>query len=119
MDEIFQPPFGRPLEEKERLEHLDPFLARRVEARPWELRAAQWRAWALAEMAFEGDVHVSLVGRPGHESFRGLLYFTVPFKDLADHQDREGLFMSWVREDPILTRVPLVFIFEPNPLPVP
>ncbi len=115
MDEVFQPPRGGPFPDPESTEYVDPFLARRVEARPWELRSAQWRAWALAEVAFGRNVEVSLVGRPGHSSFRGLLYLTVPFRDLVDHKRRESLFLSWAGQDLILSRVPLVFVFEPNP----
>jgi len=103
----------------ESTEHLDPFLARRIEARPWELRSAQWTAWVLAEIAFGEGIKVSLVGRPGYPDFRGLLYLSVPFRDLADHNTRQSLFLNWAGRDPVLSRVPLVYVFEPNPVPVP
>ena len=119
MDEIFQPRWGGSLPEPEPTEHLDPFLARRVESRPWELRSAQWRAWDLAEAAFGTEVSVSLVGRPGHQNFRGLLYLSVPFRDLDDHRWRESLVLSWAGQDPVLTRVPLVFVFEPSQVLIP
>ena len=98
---------------------MDPFLARRVETRPWELRAAQYRAWTLAEMAFGEEVEVSLAGRPGFPTFRGLLYIAVPFLDLRDHDQRQSLFLAWAGEDPVLQRVPLIFIFDPKPVMVP
>jgi hypothetical protein len=118
MDEIFRPPRGGALPDPESTEHVDPFLARRIETRPWELNSAQWRAWVLAEVAFGKDVTVSLVGRPGHRSFRGLLHLSVPFRDLADHKGRESLFLSWAGQDPVLSRVSMLFVFEPNPVPV-
>jgi hypothetical protein len=119
MDEIFHPPSGAPIPEPEPKEHIDPFLARRVETRPWELRSAQWRAWTLAEIAFGRGVSVTLVGRPGYHSFRGFLYLSGPFRDLADHETRQSLFLSWAGLDPVLTRVPLVFVFEPDPVLIP
>ena len=119
MDELLHPFGGGQPNEPETTESIDPFLARRVEHRPWELRAAQWRAWALAEMAFERNVEVSLVGRPGFPAFRGLLHISVPFLDLGDHEERQSRFLRWAGEDPVLERVPLLFVFEPNPVPVP
>ena len=41
---------------------------------------------------------------------------SIPFSDLADHEYRQDLFLSWAKTDPILSRVPLVFVFEPNPV---
>jgi hypothetical protein len=116
MDELLRSPRGGPDPDPQATEHVDPFLARRVETRPWELRSAQWRAWALAERAFEAGVTTSLVGRPGYPSFRGLLHLQVPFHDLADHDARQSLFLSWAGRDPVLSRVPLVFVFEPKPV---
>jgi hypothetical protein len=118
MDEIFNPPdvgFGPG---SETTEHVDPFLARRVERHPWELRTAEYRAWGLAQLAFGRDVRVSLAGRPGYPNFRGLLYLSVPFRDLPDHNARQSLFLSWAGADPVLSRVPLVFVFEPDPVVV-
>jgi len=119
MDELLNPARGGHPTDPETRESIDPFLARRVETKPWELRAAQWRAWTLAETAFGKGVVVSLVGRPGFPTFRGLLYLSVPFLDLGDHDRRQSLFLSWAREDPVLRRVPMVFVFEPNPLTIP
>jgi hypothetical protein len=119
MDELLRPHAGGQPNDPETSESVDPFLARQVERKPWELRAAQWRARLLAEMAFGGEVEVSLVGRPGFPTFRGLLYVSVPFLDLLDHNQRQSLFLGWAGEDPVLRRVPLVFVFEPKPLMVP
>jgi hypothetical protein len=98
---------------------LDPILQRRLERSPWEVRSAQWRAWALAEAAFGGRVRTHLAGKAGYASFRGLLTVVVPFRDLDDHRYRESLFLAWVSRDPVLARVPLVFVFEPDPVTVP
>jgi len=119
VDEFFARYAGGSSREPSPTEHVDPFLDRRLETRPWELRSAQWRAWLLAEHAFGPDVEVSLVGRPGYPGFRGLLHFTVPFFDLDDHRSRESRFLHWAWEDPVLKRVPLVFVFEPNPVGAP
>lgn len=113
MDDLFQPPSGKQSLGPEPTEHLDPLLDRRLEKRPWEVRSAQWRSWELAEAAFGTGVEVSLAGRVGYESFRGLLSVKVPFRSLADHRSRESLFLAWVSSDPVLTRVPLIFVFEP------
>jgi hypothetical protein len=61
-------------------------------------------------------VEVRLSGRVGYQSFRGLLSVTVPFRSLADHRAREHLFLSWASRDPILARVPLIFVFDPAPV---
>lgn len=106
--------------EKETTVHLDPLLERRVETRPWELRAAQWRAWALAEAAFGVGVRLSLSRAGGPpDTFRGLLNLAVPFRDLRDHRERERLFLAWAHRDPVLERVPFVFVFEPVPVEAP
>lgn len=96
-------------------EHLDPFLERRQEARPWEIRAAQWRAWALAVEAFGNGARVFLGGKRGLAGFRGHFWVEVPFVDIADHLRREALFLAWVRRDPVFLRVPLIFLFRPVP----
>jgi hypothetical protein len=70
-------------------------------------------------MAFGKDVEVSLSGRPGSPTFRGFLYLSVPFLDLRDHNLRQSHFLSWVGEDPVLSRVPMVFVFEPKPVALP
>lgn len=117
-DFVPSPQGGLP-SDKERTENVDPLIERRIERRPWELRSAQWRAWDLAEAAFGTDVSVALSGRPGYPGFRGFLHLTVPFSDLEDHEARQALFLAWARRDVILQQVPLIFVFEPQPTPVP
>ncbi|MFC1660318.1 hypothetical protein ACFL3S_02480 [Gemmatimonadota bacterium] len=112
MDELFSPDRRGPESGVEPTVNLDPILDLRVERRPWEVRAAQWRAWHLAEMIFGPEVRVRLAGRGGPSTFRGLLTLGVPFSDLADHRAREALFMSWVARDPLLARVPFIYVFE-------
>ena len=119
MDDWWTPSPAGQAPDLETTEHIDPFLDRFVEIRPWELRSAQWRAREFAEIAFGGEVGARLVGRPGYRSFRGLLYLFVPFRNLADHEDRQALFLSWVGRDPVLRRVSLIFVFEPDPVPSP
>jgi len=116
MDDFFRSdPPGVPFD-PERTVHLDPLLSRRLESRPWEVRAAQWRAWELAELAFGEEVRAELTGRGGYPPFRGLLSITVPFKDLDDHRRRERTFLGWALADPILSNVPFVFLFRPDPV---
>ena len=117
MDDLLPRPPGGPSPLPEPTEHLDPFLQRSLERRPWEVRAAQWRAWALAEGAFGKGVQVRLSGRGVHEGFRGLLTLVVPFSSLGEHRIRESIFLSWARSDPVITRVPLLFVFEPGNAP--
>jgi len=119
MNPFLPEPHGRGPLEPETTERLDPFLQKLVEKRPWELHSGRWRAWTLAEMAFGSGVSVSLAGRLGYAGFRGLLHLSIPFRTLEDHSRRESLFLSWAGEDPILSRLPLVFVFEPNPVEVP
>jgi len=80
----------------------------------WEVRAAQWRARELAEAAFGVGVHMSLVSLRHRGSLRGLLRLDVHFEDLESHLDREASFMAAVQRDPLLTRVPLLYVIGPN-----
>jgi hypothetical protein len=119
MDELLRRRPGGESGGPEPQEHLDPLLERREDRRPWELRAAQWRAWVLAEAAFGSRVRVSLAGRRGAMGFRGHLTLDVPFHDLGEHRRRESLFLAWAGRDPVLARVPLLFVFQPSPAPLP
>jgi hypothetical protein len=104
---------------KETTVHLDPLLSRRLEGRRWELRAAQWRAWELAEAVFGSRVRLGLKKGNGPGTFRGLITLFVPFRSLEDHRGREELFLSWAGADPVLARVPFIYVFEPVPEAVP
>lgn len=79
----------------------------------WEVRAAQWRAHELAQSAFGAGVHMSMTGLRHNGSLRGLLRLDVPFEDLETHLDREARFMASVSLDPVLTRVPLLYVVGP------
>lgn len=105
--------------DQEDIVNLDPLLELRWARHAWKVRSAQWRALALAQEAFGADVRATLTGRGGYDRFRGLLTLSVPFRDLDDHRYRESLFMSWAAQDLVLTRVPFVFIFNPEPVPIP
>jgi hypothetical protein len=67
----------------------------------WQARAAQWRARALAEVVFEGDVDACLAG----QGVRG------PFRGFGEHREREGRFLAAAGRDPLLTRIPFLFVF--------
>lgn len=96
---------------------LDPRLEREDVRHRWEVRAAQWRALDLARTIFGSDTRARLVGGAPGQAFRGLLRLEVPFRELDDHRWREGLFLAWAAEDPVLSRVPFVFVFDPRPVP--
>lgn len=118
-DELFPPIPGGVPGDPQGIVHLDPLLERRIERHPWQVRSAQWRAWALAEAVFGPEVRTQVSGMGGYGTFRGLLTLTVPFENLEDHRRRESLFLAWASRDPVLTRVPFVFLFQPRPVPVP
>lgn len=82
--------------------------------RRWEVRAAQWRAMALAELAFGGPVEVRLLGAGQAAGFRGLLELVVPFEDLQTHRGAEQRFLAFARVDEILGRLPFVVTFTPR-----
>jgi len=113
MDEMFSPKRRGPEGGPEPTASLDPTVDLRLERRPWEIRTAQWQAWVLAEAAFGPEVQVRLGGLGGPKTYRGLLTVRVPFPSLPAHREREALFMSWVDTDPVLSRLPLIYVFEP------
>jgi hypothetical protein len=80
----------------------------------WEVRAAQYRAHELALEAFGGPVRTHLMGMRTRGSMRGLLEMGVPFEDLPGHRAREARFLAAVGADPLLSRVPLVFVLGPR-----
>ena len=80
----------------------------------WAVRAAQFRAREIAEPIF-GRVRSSvLLGLRAGGPQRGLLELEVPFRGLEEQRAREASFLAAVREDPILARVPLVYVFAPE-----
>lgn len=114
-DLLFPQPPASPRGQED-IRSLDPLVQRRLEENPWRVRSAQWRARVLAEAVFGAGVRTHLSGRGGHESFRGLLTLTVPFRALEDHRYRESLFLAWASQDAVLSRVPLVYVFCPEPV---
>ena len=45
---------------------------------------------------------------------RGLLVLSVPFEDLERHRELEARFLAAAGADPVLTQVPLVYVFGPD-----
>lgn len=80
----------------------------------WEVRAAQYRAHELALEAFGGPVRTHLMGLRTRGAMRGLLEMGVPFRDLPGHRVREARFLAAVGSDPLLARVPLVYVLGPR-----
>ena len=80
----------------------------------WEVRAAQWRAHELAERIFGPVLGMKLLGLRRTGPLRGLLRLDVRFDDLDAHLEREARFLAAARRDPVLTRVPLVYVVGPS-----
>lgn len=80
----------------------------------WEVRAAQWRALQLARHAFGSEATASMIGLRHHGAMRGLMKLDVPFEDLDEHRRREAHFLGLVHADPLLARVPLVYVVGPD-----
>lgn len=79
----------------------------------WEVRAAQWRARAIAELVFGRVGESALVATKVGGALRGLLRLEVPFAGLPQHREREARFLAAVEADPVLTHVPLVYVLGP------
>lgn len=80
----------------------------------WAVRAAQWRARELAEAVFGDGVESSLVGMRPAGPARGLLLLDVPFRDVETHRAGEARFLAAADDDPVLSQVPLVYVFGPR-----
>ena len=100
--------------EPQRTVYVDPTLGEHAATWRWEARAAQWRARELAESVFGGQVNARLTGRAGRTPFRGLLYLDVPFRDLETHRALESVFLVCASRDPILGRIPFVYVLGPS-----
>jgi hypothetical protein len=105
---------GLPEPEHPRLQER-PLSDRERRAR-WEVRAAQWRARALAEAVFGRVGESSLVGARAGGALRGLLRLQVPFDDIHRHREREASFLAAVEADPVLASVRLVYVIGPEPV---
>lgn len=83
--------------------------------RAWEVGTARWRACAMAEAIFGGPVVAKIDAvADGRGAFRGMVSLHVPFSDLGLHQWREDVFQACAAADPVLGRVPVLFIFQPR-----
>lgn len=111
----FLPPFARGTEpEPEKREYVDHVRDVEEQRRRWAVRAAHWRAHALAEEVFGGRVETRLQGLRTDEGFRGLLLLDVDFRDLAEHREAESRFLAAAGGDPLLSTVPLVYVVGPR-----
>lgn len=108
------PPSGRGVPESPE-SGLRQVLTDEERAARWEVRAAQYRAQELALQAFGGPVRMHLIGMRTRGAMRGLLEMGVPFQDLPAHRAREARFLAAVSTDPLLARVPLVYVVGPSP----
>jgi hypothetical protein len=115
VSEVFPSPPARPQERREKTVHIDPTLGIEEARLRWETRTAQWRARELAETIFGGEVTARLSGHTTRSSFRGLLHLDVPFTSLERHRSLEAVFLAVASRDPVLARVPLVFVVGPSP----
>lgn len=84
----------------------------------WSIQAARWRTLELARHVFGPDASLGPDGFPPRGAFQGLVRLSVPFEDLEAHQELEARFSAMAGRDELLTRVPLVFVFDPVPHPV-
>ncbi len=80
----------------------------------WEVRAAQWRALELARSVFGADSRGAVIGLRHRGPLRGLMLVDVPFEDLDRHRMLEARFLSMVGADPLLSRVPLLYVVGPH-----
>ena len=80
--------------------------------RRWSARAAQWRAMALAAAVFGEGVSARLPGDLLDGPFRALLHLDVPFDGIERHRELEARFTAAAGVDPVLARVPMVYVFS-------
>ena len=108
----FLPPQGRGApSEADHPQLLERDLDRDELRARWAVRAAQWRARELAEAVFGAVTETTLKGLRTSGDARGLLVLGVPFRDLETHRAREARFMAAAHDDPVLSQVPLVYVF--------
>lgn len=111
----FLPPDARGLEpERPHPSQIDRRRTVEDVRRSWEVRAAQWQARALAEAVFDGPVTCTLTGMRAGQPWRGLLRLDVPFDDLESHRTLEARFLASAGRDPLLSRVPFVYVIGPD-----
>jgi len=109
------PPGGDP----ETTEYIDHSVSEREARSRWTLQTARWRARDLAEAVFGEDVPVRVEqrapGAAGPYAFRALLRLAVPFRSLEHHRSMERVFTACAADDPVLSLVPLIYVFDPDP----
>ena len=76
----------------------------------WEVRAAQFRALELARETFGHATRGAMVALRHQGDIRGLMRLDVPFEDLEGHRRREAAFLSLAADDPLLNRIPIVYV---------
>ncbi len=77
-----------------------------------EVQAARWRAMELARANFGEEARGSLIGVRAGAPWRGLLRLAVPFEGIDRQRSREARFLAMAAADPVLIRVPLLFVFS-------
>lgn len=77
------------------------------------VRVAHWRARELAVHVFGSVARSALLGGRSTGPIRAILRLDVPFEDLSAHRDRERIFFASVRSDPLLARIPFVYVVGP------
>ena len=80
----------------------------------WAVRAAYWKAHALAREVFSGEVETRLVGMRTRGELHGILQVDVPFRDLETHREAEARFLAAAGSDPLLASVPLLYAVGPR-----
>lgn len=93
--------------------HLQGPLTQAERIGRWEVRAAQWRAVELAREVFGAEVRGSMIGVRSRGPLRGLMRLDVPFDELVRHRVREARFMAMATVDPLLAKVPLLYVMGP------
>jgi hypothetical protein len=68
----------------------------------------------LAQSVWGPGVRSTLLGTRATGALRGLLKLDVPFRTLDEHRDGERTFLSLVGGDPLMERVPLLFVVGPD-----
>lgn len=80
----------------------------------WGVQAAHFRARELAEDVFDGPVRTGLLGVRSTGPMRAILRIDVPFSGLDRHHELERRFLERAHLDPVLSRVPLVYVLGPS-----
>lgn len=119
MSELFPGPHLPSGDDFENMELVDRSLAEREARSHWMLQTARWRARELAEAIFGEEVPVRVAqtapSATGPYAYRALVKLAVPFRDLEHHRSLERIFTACAAADPVLSGVPLIYVFDPDP----